>query len=280
VKLQSKAQDKTGETKAAEIKQVFEELQALEWVETRNIPPGIKPLGCHLFTVQEFDVSGEHDKYKSHLVLQGNEQDTSLYPDRLSPTVSVHAIMTCLAIAACNPTYTMGKIDVKGAFIQMEMSSMPVYIRYEGNLKKQILDMYPALRKYVGLDGMLYCKLKKVFYGCVQTSKLWYEKLKVFLCKQGYVHGDMDSCVFKRVTDGSIYLLLVYVDDILIVGDQREINCLETEFLKEFHWITMSMGHSHSYIGMQVSVQDGVATLDMKYYLECILKDHDNPRVL
>jgi hypothetical protein len=29
---------------------------------------------------------------------------------------------------------------------------------------------------------------------------------------------------------------------------------------------------------MQVSVQDGVVTLDMKYYLECILKDHDNPR--
>jgi hypothetical protein len=30
---------------------------------------------------------------------------------------------------------------------------------------------------------------------------------------------------------------------------------------------------------MQVSVQDGVVTLEMKYYLECILKDHDNPRV-
>ncbi len=227
-----------------------------------HIPPGLKPLGCHLFTVQKFDASGGHDKYKSRLVSHGNEQDTSLYPDRSSPTVSVHAIMTCLAIAACNPTYTMGKIDVKGAFIQTEMGGTPVYIKCGGNLKKQILSIYPALSKYVGSDGMLYCKLKKALYGCVQASKLWYEKLKVFLREQGYVHGDVDPCVFKKVADGNVYLLLVYVDDILIIGEEREIGRLEAEFLKEFRWITMSVGHRHSYIGMQVSVQDGVVTCD------------------
>jgi hypothetical protein len=72
---------KTGEialAREAEIRQVFEELKALEPVEKRNIPPGLKPLGCHLFTVQKFDASGAHDKYKSRLVSHGNEQDTSL----------------------------------------------------------------------------------------------------------------------------------------------------------------------------------------------------------
>jgi hypothetical protein len=172
----------------------------------------------------------------------------------------------------------MGKIDVKGAFIQTEMSGTPVYIKCGGNLKKQILGIYPALSKYVGSDGMLYCKLKKALYGCVQASKLWYKKLKFFLREQGYIHGDVDPCVFKKVVDGNVYLLLVYVDDILVIGEEREIRRLEAEFLKEFRWITMSVGCSHSYIGMQVSVQDGVVTLDMKYYLECILKDHDNPR--
>jgi hypothetical protein len=48
---------------------------------------------------------------------------------------------------------------------------------------------------------------------------------------------------------------------------------MEKEFLKEFRWITMSKGHSHSYKGMQVTVRDGAVTLDMKYYLECILKN-------
>jgi hypothetical protein len=96
----------------------------------------------------------------------------------------------------------------------------------------------------------------------VQASKLWYEKLKVFVRKQGYVHGDVDPCVFKKVADRNVYLLLVYVDDILIIGEEQEIRRLETEFLKAFRWITMSVGHSHSYIGMQVSVRDGKVTLD------------------
>jgi hypothetical protein len=79
VKLKNKSQEHTGEiqeARAAEIKQVFEELNALEPVEKTDIPPGIKPFGCHLFTVQKFDASGEHDKYKSRLVSHGNEQDT------------------------------------------------------------------------------------------------------------------------------------------------------------------------------------------------------------
>jgi hypothetical protein len=108
--------------KIAEIKQVFEELQALEPVEKEMIPKEIKPLGCHLFTVQKFYVSGEHKKYKSRLVLHGNSQDTSLYPDRSLPTVSMHMILMWLTLAACNSGYTLGKIDVKGAFIQTKIT--------------------------------------------------------------------------------------------------------------------------------------------------------------
>ncbi len=37
----------------------------------------------------------------------GNEQDTLLYLDRLSPMAVVHMIMTALAIAACNREYVL-----------------------------------------------------------------------------------------------------------------------------------------------------------------------------
>jgi hypothetical protein len=36
-----------------------------------------------------------------------------------------------------------------------------------GPLRKQILDLYPAYKKYIGADGILYCKLNKALYGCV-----------------------------------------------------------------------------------------------------------------
>ncbi len=86
---------------------------------------------------EKFTVSGEHE-----LVLHGNEQDTSLYPDRMSPTVSIHANMMHVTIDAYNSTYMLGNIDVMGVFIQIiEMSGTLVYFKCIGPLKQQILEL-------------------------------------------------------------------------------------------------------------------------------------------
>jgi len=50
-------------------------------------------------------------------------------------------------------------------------------------------------------------------------------------------------------------------------------------FLRTFKWITLSVGDSHSYIGMQISVRNGIVTLDMRYYLGKILECCEKPRV-
>ncbi len=67
----------------------------------------------------------------------------------------------------------MGKIDMKGAFMQTEIMGTPVYIKCTRKLKDLILDLYSEYSKYVGKDGALYCKLLKALYGCVQASKLF-----------------------------------------------------------------------------------------------------------
>ncbi len=142
IKQTVKHDKQTGEAlkqaKIAEIRQVFDELQALQPVEKSEIPANVKPLGSHLFTVEKFLATGQHDKYKSQIVSHGNEQDTLLYLDRSSPTAVVHTIMTALTIAACNKDYALGKVDIKGTFIQTEMSGMPVYIKCRGQLKELI----------------------------------------------------------------------------------------------------------------------------------------------
>jgi hypothetical protein len=62
--------EKIQQAQQAEIKQVFEELDALEPLKRGplkrgDIPQGIKALGTHLFTVEKFTASGEHEKFKS-----------------------------------------------------------------------------------------------------------------------------------------------------------------------------------------------------------------------
>jgi hypothetical protein len=254
-----------------EIKLVFEELKAVEVVRKEDIPVGIPAFNSHLFTIEKFKADGSHDKYKSRLVAHGNEQDDTLYPDRASPTAQLHSIMACLAIAACNEKCSVGKLDVKGAFIQTEMTGTPVYIKCAGKLKNVILRTYPKLADYVSKDGVLHCKLLKALYGCVQASKLWYLKLSQFLEREGYQKCEVDPCIFRRVEGEMVHLLIIYVDDVLIVAPKKEIDRLQDSFIKEFKWVTLETGSVHSYLGMQLEFTRGCVKVDMRSYLDGVL---------
>jgi hypothetical protein len=80
------------------------------------------------------------------------------------------------------------------------------------------------LQKHVGSDGVLYCKLRKALYGCVQASKLWYEKIHTFLVRLGYEQSKTDPSVFRKVVEDRVYLITVYVDDLLIFATQGELD--------------------------------------------------------
>jgi len=73
-----------------------------------------------------------------------------------------------------------------------------------------------------------------------------------------------------------VWLLLIYVDDILILANDKEMKRLIAVFEKEFRWITHSTGSEQSYLGMIVRMESGKATLDMTYYVKKLLEAHNN----
>jgi hypothetical protein len=87
------------------------------------------------------------------MVMNGNEQDPDMYPDQLSPTVAIHSLLMCLAVAAYNSTYRMVKIDEKGAFVQTEMVGPPVYIKCRKRVTDLMVKRFPGLKRYIGSDG-------------------------------------------------------------------------------------------------------------------------------
>ena len=138
---------------------------------------------CHMFSVEKTLATGEHDKFKSRLVFDGSEQEAELFPDKSSPTAALHSLMACLSLTAQKGYKKIGKIDVKGAFIQTKMEGPPVFIQCDKNLTRLIVDILPGIKKFVTERGTLYCQLLKALYGCVQASKLWYNKLTRFFCE-------------------------------------------------------------------------------------------------
>ncbi len=258
-----------------EIELVFCDLEALEVVRREKIPKGIPVFGTHLFTSEKFKADGSTDKFKSRLVAHGNEQDATLYPDRSSPTAQMQSIMTCLTVAACNPQYEVAKIDVKGAFIQTEMSGTSVYVKCVGKLRDKVLKVFPHMQEYVGDDGVLYSVLRKALFGCVQASRLWYLKLSGFLKRVGYTNSEVDPCVFRKVENNMVYILVVYVDDILIIASEDEIKKLHTQCVEEFRWVTLEVGKCHSYLGMQLEFLEGEVRVNMSNYVEKVIESYE-----
>jgi hypothetical protein len=160
-----------------------------------------------------------------------------VYPDCSSPTIAIHSIITCLTVAACNGKYTIAKIDVRGAFIQTEMQGTDVYIKCGPGLRKLIVKCLSGIAKYVHIDGSLCCKLLKALYGCVQASKLWFEKLTNFLCNIGVEHSIFDTRVMRRKVNGMACIIIIYDDDILTIACQQELDRIRELFIKEFRWI-------------------------------------------
>jgi hypothetical protein len=91
---------------------------------------------------------------------------------------------------------------------------------------------------------------------------------------EGYEPCPKDPCVMRKIVDGRIFLLLIYVDDILLFADLDEIKRMERVFIKEFKWITMQVGNQQSYLGMQIELGDGYATITMSNYVEKLLQEY------
>jgi hypothetical protein len=65
------------------------------------------------------------------------------------------------------------------------------------------------------------CKLKKALYGLKQAHRAWYSRLDKYLQQEGFRKGSVDNNLYIKVTQDSILLIEVYVDDI-IFGSTHE----------------------------------------------------------
>jgi hypothetical protein len=69
----------------------------------------------------------------------------------------------------------------------------------------------------------LVCKMKNSSYGLKQSPRMWYQKFDTYMLGLGFTRSKEDHCVyFKLIGDHLIYLVL-YVDDMLLIGNHKEI---------------------------------------------------------
>jgi hypothetical protein len=170
-----------------------------------------------------------------------------LYPNKSSPTASIHVIFTCFGIIVYTGKYQVAKIDVKGAYIQTEITRSPKYMKMDKKLTNAILAILPSLQSYVTPEGTLYTKLLKSLYGCIQSGQLWYAKIHKVLLREGYTPTPTIPCIFRQAVNDKLYILMLHVVDILLFAVLEEIERVKAFMMKEFQWITVICDKVQSY---------------------------------
>lgn len=116
------------------------------------------------------------------------------------------------------------------------------------------------------------CRLKKSLYGLKQSSRQWFAKLSSSLLSQGYKQSTSDYSFFFKHTSINFTALLIYVDDLILAGNNlQEINTLK-QFLHH-NFKIRDLGALKYFLGLEIArSKQGIHISQRKYALD-ILSD-------
>jgi Reverse transcriptase (RNA-dependent DNA polymerase) len=90
----------------------------------------------------------------------------------------------------------------------------------QGTLEEKVYMRLP-LSHEKEQDRNLVCKLIKLIYELKQSPRAWYEKLSSHLTSYNFNINNADHSLFVKHDHIHIIVVLVYVDDIIIIGSNE-----------------------------------------------------------
>jgi len=128
------------------------------------------------------------------------------------------------------------QIDINNAFLHGDLSP-PVYMQQPPGFST---------------DSTLVCRLNKAIYGLKQAHRTWFQKLSTTLLHLGFVASQSDTSLFTRFTQSHTIFILIYVDDILVIGSSL---FLVQDFIKQLslYFALKDLGPLHYFLGIEVS---------------------------
>ena len=113
------------------------------------------------------------------------------------------------------------------------------------------------------------CKLKKALYGLKQAPRTWYGRIDSFLMSLGFTKSKADPNLYSKVEDGMHVILLLYVDDLFLTGDEELIADAKRKLAAECEM--KDLGPMHYFLGLEVwQNSDEIILSQGKYAMEIL----------
>ena len=228
-----------------------------------------------LFLKDKRDAANNFLKLKARLVAHGNRQlMDEMFGSKSaeSPTASLASIMILLHLAA-SKGWTKVDADVGGAYLNADLDR-PEYMRISKELVEMLVGTshaFPA--DLIQEDGSVVVKLLKALYGLKQAGRAWYDLLTKELESHGYTRSDIDRCLFTKISGSSTTHIAIYVDDLLIVGnDENERLSILGKLRSAYSEIKVQEGNYISFVGLEINTrEDKSVTVRQRGYIKDVL---------
>jgi hypothetical protein len=117
------------------------------------------------------------------------------------------------------------------------------------------------------------CSLKKALYGLKQAPKAWYGRIDSFLTSLGFTKSKADPNLYFKVMNDEPVILLLYVDDLFLTGEEKLITDCKKKLASEFEM--KDLGPMHYFLGLEVCQRPKKIFLNQGEYAIEILKRFD-----
>ncbi|VVA28366.1 PREDICTED: Retrovirus-related Pol poly from transposon, partial [Prunus dulcis] len=243
------------------VQAIKEEMKALEKNQTwtlETIPREKKTIGCRwVFTIKH-NADGSIERYKARLVAKGYTQTYGIdYEETFAPVAKLNTVRVLLSLAA-NLDWPLHQFDVKNAFLH-------------GKLTEEVyMDIPPG---YNTTQTGTVCRLRKALYGLKQSPRAWFGRFTMAMKNNGFKQCNSDHTLFLKHRKGKVTALIIYVDDMIITGnDKQEISQLQDYLATEFEM--KDLGGLKYFLGIEISCKSNgdIFVSQQKYATDLLAK--------
>jgi hypothetical protein len=212
-----------------------------------------------LFKIKHI-VDGSIEKYKARFVARGfSQKEGNDYEETFAPVARYTSIRTIIALATAKMKWKLHQMDVKTTFLNGVIDE-EVYIEQPQGFEVE------DKKTHV-------CKLKKALYRLKQAPRAWYGRIDNFLTSLGFTKSKADSNLYFKVMNDDPVILLLYVDDLFLTGEENLITKCKKKLASEFEM--KDLGLMHYFLGLEVWQSPERIFLNQGKYAVEILKRFD-----
>jgi hypothetical protein len=234
-----------------------EEIAVLERTGTWDLvpcPPRIHPITCKWVYKVKTHFDGSLERYKACLVAHDFQQEHGRDYDEIFTHVAhmttIHALLTVASVRG----WSISQLDVKNAFLNGELHE-DVY-------------MHPPPR-YSVPEGMV-CHLRHSLCGLKQTPRAWFQRFTSVVIAAGFSASAHDPALFIHVSPHDRTLLLLYVDNMIITGDDPEYIAFVKNHLSD-QFLMYDLGPLRYFLGIEISFTPEGFFLSQEKYIQDLL---------